>query len=354
MVSTLLIVYVTINEDCSLVVRLVLRSSHLPAAVRSLLSRVLLAVYVSLPLMQPSLVSADLSLHGLVYEKVRNVCVEQASGTSNVLSKSLGLVVSSLPNSQTGTVRDLFNPSSSSHRPVHVVQNVDAVLRDIDILLHPRVPPLVRSLPHVELLSLFREEEGDEERGMRKTLRLANAEETLSMLSSSPQHPEAPPEPVNAPSIPSLGRTELVANSSTPGQFTTPIRQLPQMQISPPTANTPQPIASRPTALVHAAPTSSTTHITAASNHEERDTLHGQGPPLPSHSAPLDQATPTAAPYTSVIQPPIAGASTAPSTAPVPETRAPGSASIPMDQDQDDEDEPMPAINMDSDSDGDI
>lgn len=234
------------------------------------------------------------------------------------------------------------------------LQSEDAFLRDIDLLLHPRVPPLVRSLPHVEMLSLFREEEGDEEQGMRKTLGLASADETLFTLPSNPQRPEAPPEPVNAPSVPSLGVTEPVAKSSNPGQFTTPIRQLPQMQISPPAANAPQPIASRPaTTLAHAAPTASTPDIAAASNQERADTLHGQGPPLPSQSAPPDQTTPTAAPYTSVIQPPIAGASTAPSTTSVPEPRALSGASISMDQNEDDEDEPMPTINMDSDSDGD-
>lgn len=87
------------------VVRLVLRNPHLPPAVRSLLSRMLLAIYVFLPLMQASLVSADLSLHGAIYEKIRLVCVEQASGTSNVLSKSLGLVVSNVSSGQQGTVR---------------------------------------------------------------------------------------------------------------------------------------------------------------------------------------------------------------------------------------------------------
>lgn len=112
-VSTCSIAHATIAAYCSLVVRLVLRSSYLPPAVRSLLSRVLLAIYVSLPLMQPSLISADLSLHGLVYEKVRAVCIEQASGTSNVLSKSLGLVLSNASSRQLGMVRNLLNLSSS-------------------------------------------------------------------------------------------------------------------------------------------------------------------------------------------------------------------------------------------------
>ncbi|EPT03591.1 hypothetical protein FOMPIDRAFT_1046630 [Fomitopsis schrenkii] len=313
------------------VVRLVLRNPHLPSAVRSLLSRILLAIYVSLPLMQASLVSADLSLHGTVHEKIRVVCVEQASGTSNVLSKSLGLVVSNVSSGQQGT-------------------NEDIILRDVDLLLHPRVPPLVRSLPHLEMLSLFREEEGEEELGMRKALGLASADETLSTLSSNSQRPGAPPELVDAPSVPALGRTEAVANSSVSGQFPTPIRH-PQIQISP-AATVAQPIASYPaTMLLHAVSTTSTAHIAAASNQEKIDTLNGQGPPLVSHPTLPVGTTPTAASYPSVIQPPIAGPSTAPLTASTPEPRSQPGMSMPMDED--DEDEPMPAINMDSDSDGD-
>lgn len=341
-----------ITEICSPVVRLVLRNPHLPSAVRSLLSRILLAIYVSLPLMQASLVSADLSLHGTVHEKIRVVCVEQASGTSNVLSKSLGLVVSNVSSGQQGTVRIRLTLLSHCYVNEYMasLQNEDIILRDVDLLLHPRVPPLVRSLPHLEMLSLFREEEGEEELGMRKALGLASADETLSTLSSNSQRPGAPPELVDAPSVPALGRTEAVANSSVSGQFPTPIRH-PQIQISP-AATVAQPIASYPaTMLLHAVSTTSTAHIAAASNQEKIDTLNGQGPPLVSHPTLPVGTTPTAASYPSVIQPPIAGPSTAPLTASTPEPRSQPGMSMPMDED--DEDEPMPAINMDSDSDGD-
>lgn len=40
------------------------------------------------------------------------------------------------------------------------------------MLVHPRVPPVVRSLPHVESLALLREEESQEEAEVRKTLGL--------------------------------------------------------------------------------------------------------------------------------------------------------------------------------------
>ncbi|KAG6877240.1 hypothetical protein C0992_010466 [Termitomyces sp. T32_za158] len=49
------------------------------------------------------------------------------------------------------------------------------IRHNLEILLHPRVPPLVRSLPHVESLSLFRAEESQEELDTREGLGLCGA-----------------------------------------------------------------------------------------------------------------------------------------------------------------------------------
>lgn len=57
---------------------------------------------------------------------------------------------------------------------------------EVDLLLHPRVPPLVRSLPHVETLSLFPAEEGQEERDARQLLGLSVAQHSLAS-EASPQ-----------------------------------------------------------------------------------------------------------------------------------------------------------------------
>jgi len=46
------------------------------------------------------------------------------------------------------------------------------ILRELDRLLHPRVPSLVRASPHVELLSLFRTDESVEEQETRESLHL--------------------------------------------------------------------------------------------------------------------------------------------------------------------------------------
>ena len=63
-------------------------------------------------------------------------------------------------------------------------------LRDLERLLHPRVPPLARALPHVESLCLFRREESLEERELRESLRIAvsshNDRETAGAESQAP------------------------------------------------------------------------------------------------------------------------------------------------------------------------
>ena len=51
--------------------------------------------------------------------------------------------------------------------------------QQIDILLHPRVPPLLRSLPHVESLSLFRAEESIDEVEVREALGLECANQNV-------------------------------------------------------------------------------------------------------------------------------------------------------------------------------
>lgn len=50
-------------------------------------------------------------------------------------------------------------------------------MKELDLQLHPRVPPLVRALPHVESLALFRAEEGEEESSIRHALGVGTIDE---------------------------------------------------------------------------------------------------------------------------------------------------------------------------------
>ena len=62
--------------------------------VHSIASRLLLAIYASLPQLPPPLLSPDLSLHSRLYAKLRRACVHLAIGSTSTMSKSLGLVLS--------------------------------------------------------------------------------------------------------------------------------------------------------------------------------------------------------------------------------------------------------------------
>ncbi len=50
-------------------------------------------------------------------------------------------------------------------------------MKELDLQLHQRVPPLVRALPHVESLALFRADEGEEESSIRHALVVGTIDE---------------------------------------------------------------------------------------------------------------------------------------------------------------------------------
>ncbi|KAG1833458.1 rRNA processing/ribosome biogenesis-domain-containing protein, partial [Suillus variegatus] len=130
-----------------------MRGAELQSAIRSLACRVMLSLSLSLTAMSRSSLSQDVHLHSLVLAKVNGMCLELARGTTSAMSRSLGLVLRS-------TVTE-----GNEHIKLQLQQ-------EADLLLHPRGPPLVRPLPHVEALSLFRAEENNEELAARKSLAL--------------------------------------------------------------------------------------------------------------------------------------------------------------------------------------
>ena len=54
--------------------------------------------------------------------------------------------------------------------------------KEFEVLLHPRVPPLIRSMPHVESLSLFKAEEPQDEAEMFSTLGLTSIHPSQSQI----------------------------------------------------------------------------------------------------------------------------------------------------------------------------
>ena len=189
--------------------------------------------------------------------------------------------------------------------------------RELDLQLHPRVPPLVRSIPHVEFLSLFRAEESQEESSTCRGLRIGTMEE-LQLPESPETSPPADqliaPPPVPAPSAQQFiqqspaGPISVATNSATavPPQADSVLHTLPQ---GPPHRQEPA-IATNATA-----PSSTSQQETSI----ELPTYHIQPPPSQS--------------VTTVV--PIA------SSWDVPSSSRPGPSAM----DEDEDDEPMPTIN---------
>lgn len=169
------------------------------------------------------------------------------------------------------------------------------------------MPPLVRSLPHVESLFLFREEESQEEAEARETLDL--------MYREASSYPEQPP-PVRDIRI---------------EETREPLAEMERMEsfaLPPETITTPDPLSRR---LSHSAI-------------EQLDDRNGISRHLAFASVPSNSLRP---PPESIL-----GKNTAPIN--VPQTSAlrlhPISITTIVDKE---EDEGMPVINLDSDSDGD-
>ncbi|KAF7288291.1 RIX1 domain-containing protein [Mycena chlorophos] len=175
---------------CAFVVlRLLLRTASLSAALQSIVCRVALSALLALPEMLPSALSPDPQFHSLLLDEVQEICVEFASASVEGLSKSLGLVVGSC-------------------------STQGKMSREIELLLHPRLPPLMRSMPGVEALSLFRAEESQEESDLLRSLGLVSADpptmesqpamEAEPVASVVPHATLAPPPMSQQPSTPQL------------------------------------------------------------------------------------------------------------------------------------------------------
>lgn len=100
-----------------------------------------------------------------------------------------------------------------------------STLKELDRLLHPRVPPLVRAPPHIELLSLSRTEESAEEQEIRESLHLS-----VTLPSGETTGKENPPLiPASAPaSLPLHPNPDTLSNVDEPKMATpAPLQQSP-------------------------------------------------------------------------------------------------------------------------------
>ncbi|KAI0004959.1 rRNA processing/ribosome biogenesis-domain-containing protein [Russula compacta] len=175
---------------------LVLHNPCLPPATYSLVCRVLLGLNVWLPSLNPVRFSGDPSLHAQILRGLQSASMGLgAADTRSAMGRSLGLII-----------HELLEPMDDPNTPS------TSTLRELDRLLHPRVPSLARALPHVEVLSLFRAEESAEEQEIRESLRIGvfspsngiestGCEGQASILAPAPAPQPLPPNPDTLPNV---------------------------------------------------------------------------------------------------------------------------------------------------------
>lgn len=192
-------------------------------------------------------------------------------------------------------------------------------LRDLERLLHPRVPPLARALPNVESLCLFRREESFEERELRESLRIA----------ISPHHDR---ETEGAESQPPTIGPALASQTPRPNSHT--LADVEASNILAPVLVSPYP---QPTALVGPKPSPSPSHTPKVSS----------PPALPSRAWRFERPNETSHPeQAQATAPNISGDVDASE-----ETPSGSKAEVIYLRADEDDDEEMPSIDMGSDSD---
>ncbi|KAF8913747.1 rRNA processing/ribosome biogenesis-domain-containing protein [Gymnopilus junonius] len=173
------------------VVQVLFKNPNLSSAMQSIIARIFIFILLFLPRMPASLLSEDPSFLQVITTKVQKFAFVIGSGTTSVMGKALPFVI------QEGLTGSL--------QVIHL--NKLFMQNDIAMLLHPRVPPLVRSMPHVELLSLWKAEESQGE---------AEILSNLMALNTHDVHPNNPPEDIvmNDQIAPALETRETIQNAT--------------------------------------------------------------------------------------------------------------------------------------------
>ncbi|KAF8204795.1 rRNA processing/ribosome biogenesis-domain-containing protein [Pholiota molesta] len=256
------------------VIQSLFNNPNLSPSLQSIIARIVTSILISVPRMSPSSLSSDPSFIHIVNTKIQKFSVVIGSGTTSVMSKTLPFVIESALG---GDIPD--------------------IQRDIGLLLHPRVPPLVRSMPHVEALSLFKAEESQEE---AEALAALEAKPMDSQPIEKAQEDIMMRDPI---SVPATIPAAKAPPSMTPSNEMAPVKEISNI-----------PLPSQPIS------------INEPSTKKDGDiTPAMESTPLPSSRiGPMTQIAPKVSPSRPLV---------------------------PIHQAEDeDEDEEMPAINMDSDS----
>ncbi|TRM68137.1 rRNA processing/ribosome biogenesis-domain-containing protein [Schizophyllum amplum] len=258
------------------VMKYLLRAAELAPTLRSIASRVLLSMHLALPRMSPTAISEDPSVYVKVLGAVQAVVLEIGAGSSSAMGKGLPLAMKAM-----------------------LLDANDDAFRTLDLLLHPRLPPLVRPLPHVDALALFAGEESSEERRARLDMGIVSMSDA-PVPASEPTAMDLDTQPE-----PAQPRPPLTASSATNDYS----QNQPPRSKTPPSAPS---VASMPPPVL---------------------------PPYSGAGGQADVATPTVAPATTVPAPPTQRMDSQMEVVSMVLTEEEG-------------DEEMPAIDMSSDSEG--
>ncbi|KAF8639780.1 hypothetical protein AX17_001040 [Amanita inopinata Kibby_2008] len=153
------------------VFRCILQNHNLSGPLQSISIRTLIAVHMTLPRL-PQFTSNDFSFHARLCHIVQSIIMDIGTGTTSSFSDCLGLIIG--------------------------VGCEEEMQHHLDLLLHPRVPPLVRSLPHVQSLALSYDEESQEEANIRRRLGLTTMK-NLAELSEQDVPKHNPKPSANSP-----------------------------------------------------------------------------------------------------------------------------------------------------------
>ncbi|KAI0304160.1 hypothetical protein BC826DRAFT_215112 [Russula brevipes] len=152
--------------------RLVLHNPCLPPAIYSLVNRMLLGLNVWLSSLDPARLSGDLSLHAQILRELQGASIDLSADSRSPMDTSLGLIIHELLEPIDDPVSYVQHGRQILYSRLSLKGTPTSTLRELDRLLHPRVPSLVRAPPHVEWLSVFRAEECVEEQEIRETLHI--------------------------------------------------------------------------------------------------------------------------------------------------------------------------------------
>ncbi|GJJ07200.1 hypothetical protein Clacol_001400 [Clathrus columnatus] len=132
----------------------------------SLNERILTNVLFELSHSPASSFSHNPDFHGSVYNKILFTSRRRlSSGTVGWLNSGMGLIISSL------------DKSNMAERDDEVLRSISETRQNLNMLLHPRLPPLLRSNLSVEATSLFQSEHGLNDKANCNVIGIGTAEE---------------------------------------------------------------------------------------------------------------------------------------------------------------------------------